>query len=180
MKPPPVVDRTTAAVLLLTGCAILFGVVWVVRHPAKPSEPISPLTQSTPEPKAEQPKALSPAPVPTARKHESFYNRELQDFEERIVNMSQGRVAETTLEVCFSEGYTGIDQSDDAELTRNVGPLSNRNRAECDAILRTEEESEAADKAREKKLDEAYDKEHGLSPSGSTKQPTRNADAKNP
>lgn len=66
---------------------------------------------------------------------------------------------------CFTAGYRGVGCPDDWQITRVLGHgLSNRERAGCDAIMRRMERRQAAQEARKKRLDEAYDKEHGLTP----------------
>jgi hypothetical protein len=70
------------------------------------------------------------------------------------------------LNYCFVSGYRGIGCPDDWSITHAVGhALSNRERAGCDAIMGRIERQKAADEARKKRLDEAYDKQHGLKPS---------------
>jgi hypothetical protein len=69
------------------------------------------------------------------------------------------------LNYCFVSGYRGIGCPDDGTITYALGhSLSNRERAECDAITRRMERRHAAEEARKKRLDEAYDKQHGLKP----------------
>jgi hypothetical protein len=71
----------------------------------------------------------------------------------------------TYLHYCFVSGYQGIDCGDNWEITHALSHcLSNRERAKCDAIMRRLQRHEAAEGARKKRLDEAYDKQHGLKP----------------
>ena len=82
------------------------------------------------------------------------------------------------LHYCFVSGYQGIGCGEDYQITQALGHgLSNRERAECDGIIRTIDSSIAANEAREKSLDQAYDEQHGLTdaegssyPPGYTKQ----------
>ncbi len=126
-----------------------------------------------PKATSEQPKALPSTPVATKSKHAIFYSRHSQEIEKHIVDMSESVAGEAgaQLELCFTYGYTGIDNPDNSEIARNVGSLSNRLRAECDAILRRQEQIDAAEKAREKVLDEAYDKQHGRVGAPAAQQP---------
>lgn len=67
------------------------------------------------------------------------------------------------LNYCFVNGYRGIGCHDDGTVTMALGhSLSNRERADCDAIVRRIEHRQKIEEARKKRLDEAYDKRHGL------------------
>jgi hypothetical protein len=69
------------------------------------------------------------------------------------------------LNCCFVSGYHGVECPDDVQVTQAIGhPLSNRERASCDAIMLRIDHRQEVDEARKKRLDEAYDKRHGLKP----------------
>jgi putative hemolysin len=64
-----------------------------------------------------------------------------------------------SLHYCFLRGYQGIGCGIYDPLGQG---LSNRELAECDGIMRSLQDAEAAISSRKKQLDEAYDKQHGL------------------
>ena len=111
MDSPPLIDRKTAAILVLIACGAVSGVVWAIRHPSKPPALVPAQTQSTTsrlekgKNQAQERTEASPpvqAPVP-ASVHEYFYDRISQLYEERFVNMKQG-YGGTSLEVCSCRG----------------------------------------------------------------------------
>jgi hypothetical protein len=75
---------------------------------------------------------------------------ENQKLELEIVELSQGRLAATTLRVCFYKGYP---KAPDKSLSR-------REIAECYAIVKAQERIDARQAAEKKKKDDEYDKKH--------------------
>lgn len=88
---------------------------------------------------------------------------------ERIVLLTLGDAERSSLHYCFVSGYRGIraggcDDDYDFEARWLGHGLSDRRRAQCDAIMRRLEAQLAADAAKERRLDESYDRERGLQP----------------
>lgn len=108
--------------------------------------------------------AVESAQKPSKPVHDCVTTELSQTYVEEEVRLAFGE-GDTYLHYCFVSGYQGIDCGDDLEITRAVGHgLSNRERAKCDAIMRRFERLHAAEEARKKRLDEAYDKQHHLKP----------------
>ncbi len=75
---------------------------------------------------------------------------ENQKLELEIVELSQGRLAANTLQVCYLSGYPEAPHKG----------LSRRKIAECDAIIKSQERIDARQAAEEKRKDTEYDKKH--------------------
>lgn len=87
-----------------------------------------------------------------------------QMYVEDSVRLTFGE-GNTYLGYCFASGYQGIGCGDNWQITHALGHgLSNRERAKCDEIMSRLERHEAAEESRKHRLDEAYDKQHGLKP----------------
>jgi hypothetical protein len=85
-------------------------------------------------------------------------------YVEDTVRLAFGE-GDTYLHYCFVSGYQGVGCADNFEISEAVGHgLSNRERAKCDAIMLRLERRQAAEESRKRRLDEAYDKQHGLQP----------------
>ena len=127
------------------------------------SAPSTPTVQPAVPPASQDNKvAAVTTQQPAKPAHRCVMDELSQMYVEDIVRMSGAPSA--SLHYCFVSGYQGIDCGDNWEITHAMGHLSNRERAECDAIMRRFEEGQAFQKARKKQLDEDYDKEHGLTP----------------
>jgi hypothetical protein len=68
------------------------------------------------------------------------------------------------LNYCFSIGYQGINCGEDWEIRNALGPISNRDRDNCDKAMQVHDGMMAAMDEQKKQEDEKYDKEHGLQP----------------
>jgi hypothetical protein len=107
------------------------------------------------------------AQQPAKPAHDCVTTESSQMYVQESVRLALGE-GDTYLRYCFVSGYQGIDCADKWEITNAVGHgLSNRERAECDDIMRRLRLYEAELEARKKQLDEAYDKQHGLQPDAS-------------
>ncbi len=84
----------------------------------------------------------------------------------KIVKLSQGEAAANTMDQCMGRGgYKMINNGPGAWAgDASHANLSNRRKAECDAIVKTqnriESKRDAQEKAEEKRKDDAYDKVH--------------------
>lgn len=115
-----------------------------------------------------RPAASSPTPAvtvqqPVKSEHDCVYGELAQHYVVETARLEGEPSAH--LDWCFVSGYRGIGCQDNGVITNALGhSLSNRERAGCDAIMRRMEVRHAAEEARKKQLDKAYDKQHGLKP----------------
>ncbi len=126
--------------------------------------PTSTVQQAAPPVTQDDKVAAASTDQPAKPAHDCVTTKLSQMYVEETVRSAFGE-GDTYLDYCFVSGYQGIGCADDWEITNALGHgLSNRERAKCDAIMRRLERNEAAEEARKKRLDEAYDKQHGLQP----------------
>jgi len=125
-----------------------------------PTTPVQPVPPATDGDKV----AVTAQQQPVKPQHECVGNSELSQY--YVVDRARLEGDPNAhLNYCFVSGYRGIGCPDDWNSTHALGhALSNRERAGCDAIMRRMERREAAEESRKKRLDEAYDKQHGLKP----------------
>ncbi len=143
-------------VIAAISIALLSSISCTSTAPTPPAQPVAP--------PPEDHRVAAAAPEQTMRPAHQCVTSELsQMYIEDIVRMEEG--SSTFLHYCFTAGYQGIDCGDNWEITHAVGHgLSNRERAKCDAVMRRYERRQSAAEAQKKRLDEAYDKRHGLQP----------------